>query len=88
MLRPFMNAPRADTAITFACGVRIATVRAVFRHRVRPSAVDSVAVTVGEVVKFRAFEAAVVGPPPTPPPAPTEESRGVRAHEEEERALL
>jgi len=51
-----MNAPRADTAIALACDVRIATVRAVFRHRVRPSAVDSVAVTVDEVVKFHAFE--------------------------------
>ena len=88
MLRPGMDAPRADMAITYACGVRNATVRAVIRHRVRSSAVDSVAVTADEVVKFRAFEAAVFGPPPTPPPAPTEESRGVRTHEEQERALL
>jgi len=87
MLRPGMDAPRADMAITYACAVRNATVRAVIRHRVRSGAIDSVAVSADEVVKFRAFEAAVVGPPPTPPPEPTEESRGVRTHEEQERAL-
>jgi len=87
MTRPGMDAPRADMVITYACAVRNATVRAVIRHRVRSGAVDSVAVTANEVLKFRPFEAAMSGAPPAPPPPPTEESRGLRAREEQEAAL-
>jgi len=88
MLRPGMDAPRADMAITYACGVRNATVRAVIRHRVRSSATDTVAVTADEVLKFRSFAAVLSEAPPAPPPAPTEESRGVRTREQHEKALL
>jgi len=88
MLRPGMDAPRADMAITYACGVRNATVRAVIRHRVRSGAMDSVAVTAEEVIKFRPFAAMMGGVPPAPPPAPTEESRGVRSVVDQEKALL
>jgi len=88
MLRPVMDASRADMAITYACGVKNATVRAVIRHRIRSGAMDAVAVTSEEVLKFRPFAAMMDGVPPAPPPAPTKESRGVRTGVEQAKALL
>jgi len=88
MLRPVMDAPPADMAMTYTCAVRSATVRAVIRLRVRSGATDSVAVPAEEVVKFRPFAAMMDCVPPAPPPAPTKESRGVRTRIEQEKALL
>jgi len=71
MLRPGMDASRANMAMTYACGVRNATVRAVIRHRVRSSATDTVSVTASEILKFRPFAAVLSETPPAPPPAST-----------------
>jgi len=87
MLRPGMDALRANMAITCACGVRNATVRAVIRHRVCSSATDTVAVTTVEVLKFQPFPEVLGETPPAPPPAPTEDSRGLRTREQQEKAL-
>jgi len=87
MLRPGMDAPRANMAITYACGVRNATVRAVIRHRVRSSATDTVAVTTGEVLKLRPFAEVLGETPRAPPPAPLEDSRGFRTRKQQEKAL-
>jgi len=87
MLRLGMDALRANMAITYACGVRNATLRAVIRHRVRSSATDTVGATTGEVLKFRPFPEVLGETPPAPPPAPTEDSRGLRTREQQEKAL-
>jgi len=88
MLRPGMDAPRADMAITYACGVRKATVREVICHRARSGATDAVAVTAEQGVKFRLFAAMMDGVPRAPPLAPTEERRGMRTGVDQEKALL
>jgi len=43
IMRPGMDAPRLELAITHACAVRSFTVRAVIQQRVRSAADDAVA---------------------------------------------
>jgi len=88
MLRPGMDAPRADMAITYACAVRNATARAVIRHRIRAGATDDVALTADEACKFRVFSAARHLGRPAAPPTPTETSRGRRPRATAENALM
>ena len=87
MLRPGMDAPRVNMAVTYACAVRNATVRAVMRHRVRSGAEDAVALTIEEARKYRAFMWEPFSERPAPPPAPTETSRGLRTPADAESAL-
>jgi len=87
MVRPGMDAPRADLAITYACAVRNATVRAVIRHRIRSGADDAVALTADEARKFKAFAMQPFTERPAPPPPPTESSRGMRTPTDAEAAL-
>ena len=87
MMRPGMDAPRVDLAITYACAVRNATVRAVIRHRVRSGADDAVALTLEESRKYRAFAVEPFTERPAPPPPPSETSRGLRSQLEAEQAL-
>jgi len=87
MMRPGMDAPRVDLAITYACAVRNATVRAVIRHRVRSGADDPVALTLEEARKYRAFAMEPFTERPAPPPPPSETSRGLRTPAESEQAL-
>jgi len=87
MLRPGMDAPRDKMALMYACGVRSATVRAVIRHRALSSATDTVAVTTGEVFTFRPFAEVLGETPPASQPAPTEDSRGLRTQEQQEKTL-
>jgi len=87
MVRPGMDAPRVALAITYACAVRNATVRAVMRHRVRSGADDPVALTTEEARKYRAFAMEPFAERPAPPPPPSETSRGLRSLPESEHAL-
>jgi len=87
MLRPGMDAPRANLSITYARAVRNATVRAVIRHRVRSGAADAVALTAEEARKFKAFTLQPFMERPAPPPTPTETSRGMRSPADAEKAL-
>jgi len=70
MLRPGMNAPRVDFALTFACSVRHAAPRRVIRNRVRAKPADDSALTKAEAEVWPAFAAVADGLPPAPPSLP------------------
>jgi len=86
LVRPGMDAPRADMAIMYARSIRNATVRAVLRNLVILGAADSVAVTAEDDLKFRNFPTMMDGDTPAPPPMPTR--RGERTLDELENLLL
>ena len=70
MLRPGMNAPRVDFAMTFACAVRHAAPRRVVRNRVRAKPTDTSALTKAEAEVWPAFAAVADWQPPAPPSLP------------------
>ena len=83
MLRPGMNAPRVDFALTFACAVRHAAPRRVIRNRVRAKPADDSALTKAEAEVWPAFAAIADGLPPAPPSLPR---RGPPRTDEEKQA--
>ena len=70
MLRPGMTAPRADSAMNFACAVRHASPRRVIRNRVRAKPTDVSALTRAEAEMWPLFAAVANGMPPAPPSLP------------------